>query len=366
MPSVNVLDKYFTADAAIYHGDCVELVRGLPDESIDFVLTSIPFSDQYTYSASDSDMGNNVGDDGFFEHLEWLIPELLRVTVPGRLCAIHCKDRLRYKSKWGTGGLNPFSDEVTRVMHKHGWQFHCRITIATDPVRELQQTKRAGLRYMDIKEDASICGPGIPEYLMLYRKWQGLPDERMFSAKRVKHDPDAYTLKRWQLEANAIWQSSGQVLAFPPYDHEARIAELETGHDLAPSPDGERWVRVAYGGGKYKGPEVRATVLNVWTGIERMHTLNYEVAKESQDEKHICPFQLDVVERAIRLWTNPGDVVLDPFAGIGSVPFKAIETGRKAVGFELKDSYFKWMCRYVDDAENARQSPTLFDVQEAA
>jgi len=360
---VKAIDQHLTEHAALYHGDSVELVRGLPDDSIDFVLTSIPFSDQYTYSASDHDMGNNVGDDGFFEHIEWLLPELLRVTVPGRLCAIHCKDRLRYKGKWGTGGLNPFSDDVTAAMHRHGWQFHCRITVATDPVRELQQTKRAGLRYMDIKEDASICGPGIPEYLMLYRKWQGLPDDRMFSAKRVGHDPAQYTLRRWQLEANAIWQSNGVRLALPAYDHEARVAALETGHDLEPADDGNAWRKVPARIGKYKGPEVWSTVDNVWTGINRMHTLNYEVAKEAQDEKHICPLQLDLIERAIGLWTNPGDIVLDPFNGIGSVSATAVRMNRRAVGFELKESYHRWASRYTDEAEESLHTQTLFDLE---
>lgn len=354
------LDYHFTDSSAMYHGDCVELVRGLPDNSVDMVLTSIPFSDQYTYSPSDHDMGNNVGDEGFFAHLEWLIPELKRVTVPGRIAAIHCKDRLRYKGKWGTGGLNPFSDDVTTLMRKHGWQLHARITIATDPVRELQQTKRQGLRYMDIKQDASMCGPGIPEYLMVYRKWDGLPDDRAFSAKRVTHDPDEYTLQRWQLEANAIWQSDGLVLPVPLYDHERRVAELESGYDLAALPDGSDWRRVAYAGGRYKGPEILHAPPWVWLDVDRMKTLNYQVAKEAQDEKHICPLQLDLVERAIRLWTNPGDVVLDPFAGIGSVPFKAVEMGRRGVGFELKQSYFNWACRYLSDAERLQKTETLF------
>ncbi len=368
MPSVKALNQHITDSAAIYHGDCVELIRGLPDNAIDLTVTSIPFSDQYTYSSSDHDMGNNLGDDGFFEHLDWLLPELLRVTVPGRLCAIHVKDRLRYKNRSGTGGLNPFSDMTTAAMLKAGWGFAARITIAKDPVRELQQTKRAGLRYMDIKQDASICTPGIPEYLMVYRKWADLPDERMFSAKPVIHAEREFTLRRWQLEANAVWQTSGDalgdVLAIQPqYDHEARVAALENGRDLfPPQQGGEAWVESHARIGKHAGPRIHTTAPYVWNDIQITDTLNETLAREAQDEKHICPLQLDLIERAIRLWSNPSDVVLDPFAGIGSVPYQAVMMGRNTVGFELKDSYFRWACKYIDQAIIERERPVLLEV----
>jgi len=353
---IKLLNHHFTEHAAMYHGDTVEVIRGIPDNSVGMILTSIPFSDQYTYSSSDHDLGNNLGDVGFFDHLDWAIPEWLRVTIPGRICAIHVKDRLRYKNRSGSGGLNPFSDMVTSAMLKHGWNFHARITVATDPVRELQQTKRQGLRYMDIKQDASMCGPGIPEYLMLYRKWQDLPDDRSFSRVRVVHEEADYSLQRWQLEANAVWQSDGTVLEGARYDHEARVIALESGHDI--NANGEK---VPYMGGKYAGPKITKAPDWVWLNVDRMDTLNYQLAKDAKDEKHICPLQLDLIERAIRLWTNPGDVVLDPFAGIGSVPHKAVEMGRCGVGIELKDSYYRWACRYIDDAEKAAKVETLFD-----
>ncbi len=366
---IKVLDHHFTPHAAMYHGDTVEVIRGIPNNSVGMILTSIPFSDQYTYSASDHDLGNNLGDDGFFAHLDWCIPEWLRATIPGRICAIHVKDRLRYKNRSGSGGLNPFSDMVTSAMLRHGWNFHARITIATDPVRELQQTKRQGLRYMDIRQDASMCGPGIPEYLMLYRKWEGLPDERSFSTERVLHSedptaPNHYSLRRWQLEANAVWQSDGLILngadstiAPASYDHEARIAALENGYDI---DKGDQ--RVPYLGGRYAGPKITKAPDWVWLDVDRMDTLNYRLAKDSRDEKHICPLQFDIIRRAVNLWTNAGDVVLDPFAGIGSVPYCAVEMGRFGVGIELKDSYFKWACKYLNDAERAAKVETLFDM----
>jgi hypothetical protein len=249
-------------------------------------------------------------------------------------------------------------------MLSHGWILMWRITIATDPVRELHATDRHGLRYMDIKRDGTICNGGIPEYLMIYRKWEGLDGTNSFSNKPVTHDPNDYSLRRWQLEANSVWQSDGRVLA-GSYDHEARIAALETGWDLRPGAEGET-ARVKYFDSKHRGPQIHTTPERhpwVWPDITRMEVLNYKIAKENADEKHICPLQLDLIERAIRLYTNPGDLILDPFGGIGSVPFKAVQMGRKAVAFELKDSYFKWMCRYIDDAENARTAPTLFGDQ---
>lgn len=359
---INVLNQHFTDNAALYHADCIEGVRGLPDGSVDLTVTSIPFSDQYTYSPSDRDLGNNVwanGHDAFFDHFDWLIPQLFRVTVPGRLCVIHCKDRLIYRTaaaKYDSdgAGIYPFSDDVTAAMRKHRWVLHTRITVATDPVREMQATNRHGLLHKYIKADASISAGGIPEYLLVFRKWAGLPDDRMYSEKPVTHNGD-YSLRRWQLEANSVWQSDGMSLA---YDHEARVAALEDGYDVV---DGKR---VPYRGGKHKGPQVPNSA-GAWGDIDRMDTLNYLVAKESQDEKHICPLQLDLIERCVRLWSNAGDVVLDPFAGIGSVPYKSVEMGRKAIAFELKDAYFKWCCKYVGEAELLRASPTLFD-REAA
>lgn len=358
MTEVKVLNQYQTINAALYHADCVEAIRALPDNSVDLTVTSIPFSDQYTYSPSDHDMGNNTwehGHDGFFDHLEWLIPELMRVTVPGRLCVIHCKDRLIYRTaaaKYESdgAGLYPFSDDVTSIMRKYRWVLHTRITVATDPVREMQATNRHGLLFKYVRTDASISAGGIPEYLLVFRKWQGMPDDRMYSQKPVTHDPAEYTLRRWQLEANSVWQSDGLGL---PYDHEARVAALEAGYDV------ENGRRVPYRGGKHAGPKAPNSEF-VWGDIDRMNTLNYQVAKESQDEKHICPLQLDLIERAIRLWSNPGDVVLDPFAGIGSVPYTAVKMGRKAIGFELKESYFNWACKYVDDAEREKDAPQLF------
>ena len=233
-------------------------------------------------------------------------------------------------------------------------------------MRELQQTKRQGLRYMDIKQDASMCGPGIPEYLMLYRKWDGLPDDRSFSTERVLHsehagEPSHFSLRRWQLEANAVWQSDGTVLEGAQtgacYDHEARVSALENGADI--NTEG---TRVPYLGGKYAGPKITRAPEWVWLDVDRMDTLNYQLAKDGKDEKHICPLQLDLIERSVRLWTNAGDVVLDPFAGIGSVPYKAVEMGRNGVGFELKDSYYRWACKYLEDAERAAKVSTLFEL----
>jgi DNA modification methylase len=360
MDDVKVLDQYATEHAALYHADCIEGIRGLPDNSVDLIVTSIPFSDQYTYSPSAHDMGNNTwanGHDEFFDHFDWLIPELFRVTVPGRLAVIHCKDRLIYnsaKEKYDSdgAGLYPFSDDVSAAMRRHRWVLHTRITIATDPVREMRATNRHGLLYKYIKQDASLSAGGIPEYLLVFRKWAGLHDDRMSSIKPVTHTEEDFSLRRWQLEANSAWQSDGLILPHP-YNHEARVAAIEDGYDL------ENGQRVPYRGGKHAGPKIPNSEF-VWGDISRMDTLNYQLAKEGNDEKHICPLQLDLIRRCVHRWTNPGEVVLDPFAGVGSVPYVAIQMGRKAVGFELKQSYFEWACKYVDDAEREKDAPQLF------
>jgi len=201
----------------------------------------------------------------------------------------------------------------------------------------------------------------MPEYLMIYRKWSGLPDDRSFSAKPVVHDPNEYSLRRWQLEANACWQSDGGVLAMPPYNHEERVAWLQQGYDYKAPSNGDAWIKAPFMGGKYAGPKVLATSPFIWPDVERMKTLNGAVAKEDKDSKHICPLQLDLIERAIRLWSNPGDVVFDPFAGIGSTPYQAVKMGRAGVGIELKQSYFKYAAKYVNEAEAGKDAATLFD-----
>jgi len=303
---VNVVDQAFGKGWASYQGDCVEVLKGLPDASVHLTVSSLPFSNLYTYSDSMNDMGNSADDAEFFAHMDFLIPELHRVTVPGRLCVMHCKDLVNYKGRDGMAGLRDFPGDIVRRFQAHGWAWHSKVTIWTDPVLEMERTKANGLLYKTLRSDASFSRQGMPEYLVIFRRWpKGETDEAR--VEPVTHTHESFPLDLWQRYASCVW-----------FD------------------------------------------------IKRTNVLNARIARDSQDDKHLCPLQLDVIERCIDLWTNPGDVVLDPFGGVGSVGVKAVEMGRRAVLAELKDSYWRQGVRFLQDAEALVSRPTLFDLIGAA
>lgn len=303
---MNVLEQEFGRDWAMYQGDCVEVARGLPDASVHFSIFSPPFSNLYIYGNSECDFGNSANDDEFFQHFDFLIPELLRITKPGRLCAVHCKDLVSYKGRDGAAGIRDFSGEIIRHFSAAGWQYHSKVVIWKDPVIEMQRTKANGLLYKTLRNDASYTRQGMPEYLLIFRKWPE-NEEQEAAQEPVLHTTENFPLEMWQ---------------------------------------------------RYASP--------VWFDIRQTRVLNVEQARESQDEKHICPLQLDVIERAVELWTNPGDVVFSPFAGIGSEPYVAMGMGRKAVGIELKESYFRVACKNLREMEQSKSQATLFDLMEEA
>lgn len=337
---------------ALYHGDSVLALPGLPDASVGLSVSSWPFSDQYAYSPSLADFGNCDGDVEFFEHMSFLLPELLRVTVPGRFAVVHCKDRILYGSRNdGWRKIVRFSDRCADAMERHGWDFFGRITVATDPVRENAQTNN--LPYSGLLEDASRYGVGMPEYLLLFRRPHTKTAEGgQWSDERVRIDPDAYTLPRWQLDANSLWRSDGRrLLSWETngYSYAAHVAHLE---------ELDRRIQL----GRAHGQPLPVDSPWVWWDISRIDVLNGRLAKENEDEKHICPLQLDLISRCITRWSNPGDIVLDYFMGIGSVGVTALRLGRKAVGVELKRSYYEVARRYLVDEEMRRAQPTLFDL----
>ncbi len=298
---MNILNQAIEQDYALYHGDCVEVIKGIPDNSIHFNLFSPPFGNLYIYSDSANDVGNSVNDDEFFAHFDFLIPELLRVTIPGRLCAIHCKQLVNYKGRDGAAGLRDFRGEIIRHFSDAGWQYHSEVCIWKDPVIEMQRTKAHGLLYKQLRADSSFSRQGLPEYLIIFRKWPQSEAEELL-VEPVTHTKENFLLDTWQ---------------------------------------------------RYASP--------VWFDIRQTYVLNIEQARESQDEKHICPLQLDVIERALDLWTNPGDTVLDPFMGIGSTGFIALKMNRKAVGIELKESYYLVAKKNLEKATLAKNQITLFD-----
>lgn len=350
-------DQTFGERFALYHGDSVLTLPGLPDASVGLSVSSWPFSDQYAYSASVNDFGNCDGDADFFAQMDYLLPELLRVTIPGRFAIVHCKDRIIYGSRNdGWRHIEPFSDKVTAAMRRHGWLFFGRITVATDPVRENAQTNN--LPYSELKKDASRFGAGMPEYLLLFRRPHTKTAEGgQWSDTRVELCAESYTLPRWQLDANSLWRSDGKRSLLPyeveGYSYAAHIAYLE---DL----DQKMLL------GRAHGQPVPTDNPWVWWDISRIDVLNGRVARESEDEKHICPLQLDLIERCITRWSNPGEVVLDYFAGIGSVPYVALKLGRLGMGIELKRSYYEVARRYLAGLEFDQSQPTLFDLLDRA
>jgi DNA modification methylase/superfamily II DNA or RNA helicase len=321
----------------LWHGDCVEVARGMEADSIDFCIHSPPFSNLYIYSDSTADMGNAKDHAEFFAHYEFLIKELYRVTVPGRLCAVHCKDLPLYKGRDGAAGLYDFPAQITGAFERHGWVFHSRVTIWKDPVTEMQRTKNHGLLHRQLCKDSSYSRQGMADYLLVFRKWN---DDGAFSRPVTLGTP--------------YCRFTGYVGEYgPPDSYQPLPVEQLSTLEKADPYSIAVWQR-------YASP--------VWFDINQMRVLNYRLGRDDKDEKHICPLQLDVIERAVELWTNPGDVVYDPFNGIGSSGYVALRSGRCYVGSELKDSYvresLKNFERAIEERERAKvdPQPTLFDL----
>ncbi len=318
----NVISQVVRDRYAAYHGDTVDVARGMPDKSVDFSVFSPPFSSLYTYSASANDMGNVRDDDQFFAHYEFLIAESMRVMKPGRLVAMHVMNLPTSKERDGHIGLKDFRGDVIRAYQKHGFIYHSEVCIWKDPVTAMQRTKAYGLLHKTIRTDSSMSRQGIPDYLVVMRTPGKNPDP-------VAHTFDTFPIERWQRYASPIWASC-------------------TGRD----DEGMAIV---------SDDEIAG---DVTSGIDATNTLQYRSAREHDDERHVCPLQLEVIRRAVRLWTNPTDVVWSPFMGIGSEGVVALEEGRRFVGAELKKSYFEQSVRNLDTASNPRQQ-SLFDTCEA-
>ena len=268
----------------VYHADCVEVTAAIPDESLHYTIFSPPFASLYTYSASDRDMGNCADQNEFFVHFDYLIGELYRATMPGRLLSFHCMNLPTSKTKHGVIGLSDFRGELIRRFVDAGLIFHSEVVIWKDPVTAMQRTKALGLLHKQIKKDSCMSRQAIPDYLVTMRK----PGE---NPERVSHTNESFPVSLWQRYASPVW------------------------HDIKPND-----------------------------------TLQYRSAREHEDERHICPLQLDVIRRALMLWSNPGDTVYSPFTGIGSEGYVALQEGRRFIGAELKASYYRQACRNLTNA----------------
>lgn len=271
---MNVKNQYVDDRMALYHGDSCEVLTEIPENSVHFSIYSPPFASLYTYSNSDRDLGNSKDSAEFFAHFDFIVKELYRVLMPGRLMAVHCMNLPTSKARDGFIGIDDFRGDLIRLYQKNGFIYHSEVCIWKDPVIAMQRTKALGLLHKQIKKDSAMCRQGIPDYLIVMRKPGDNPEP-------ITHTNESFPV--------AVWQ-------------------------------------------KYASP--------IWTDINPSDTLQYRSARDNEDEKHICPLQLTVIRRALNLWTNPNDIVLTPFMGIGSEVVTALENGRRAIGIELKDTYY--------------------------
>jgi DNA modification methylase len=301
---MKVIDQSIGDNYALYHGDSCEVLKAIPDNSIHYTITSPPFSSLYTYSASDRDMGNCSGDDEFFAHFQFLIKELYRITRPGRLLSLHCMNLPSTLTHQGYIGVRDFRGDLIRAFSGNQWIYHSEVCIWKDPVIAMQRTKAIGLLHKQVCKDSSISRQGIPDYLVTMRK-PGNNEEPV----------------------------SGKLEYFAGENPPNRSGD-STRDSI------NIWQR-------YASP--------VWMDINPSRTLQYTTAKDKNDERHISPLQLDVIERGIQLWTNPGETVLDPFNGIGSTGHVALSRNRKYIGVELKDTYYAIAKQNLYDVSSVAQ-----------
>lgn len=352
----------------LVNNDCVKECEGLQDSRFGMVLTSIPFSNHYEYTPSYNDFGHTNNDDHFFAQMDYLTPQLLRILKPGRVAAIHVKDRILFGNVTGTGmpTVNPFHAKTIFHFQKHGFAFIGMITIETDVVRENNQTYRLG--WTEQCKDGSKMGVGSPEYLLLFRK---LPSDtsRAYADEPVTKSKADYTRGRWQIDARAKWNSSGDryltmdelassdIKTVADYYHDLlkdNVYDFRYHVSLANALD-ERGKLPA----TFESLKVPARSGEVWDDVVRMHTLNSQQS-QSREQNHICPLQFDIVDRAIERWSNPGDEILDPFNGIGTVALRSLKLGRRGYGIELNPTYYSCAVRYCGDEEYMQNVPTLF------
>lgn len=304
---MDVLSQIHENNFSAYNADCVEVCASMPSNSVDFTIFSPPFSSLYTYSNSERDMGNSKNDDEFFMHFGFLVENLFRLTKPGRIVAFHCMNIPAMKERDGYIGIKDFRGDLIRCFQKHGFIYHSEHVIWKDPLIEATRTKAIGLMHKQLCKDSTMCRSGLPDYLIAMRK----PGENQ---DMVSH-PDGL---------NKFYGEN------PP-----------TSGNLSH----ERWRR-------YASP--------VWMDIRQTHTLQASTAREQDDERHICPLQLDVIERGLQLWSRKNDVVLSPFMGIGSEGYVAIKDDRRFIGIELKTAYFNVAVDNLRKAENEKNELTLF------
>jgi DNA modification methylase len=289
---MNCIEQKTGNEWAMYNGDCIEVMRGLPDNSIDFSVYSPPFSSLYSYSNSLHDMGNSKNDDDFFQHYGFLIAEHMRTMKPGRLVAVHCMNLPTSKQNHGFIGLRDFRGGVIEAFQRAGFIYHAEVCIWKCPVVAVTRTKALGLLHKQLKKDSAMSRTGIPDYVVVFRKPGANTDP-------ISNTNDTFPVDEWQKVASPIWMD-----------------------------------------------------------IKQTKVLKYTHARENDDTRHICPLQLEVIERCLKLWSKSGDVVMSPFAGIGSEGAVSIAMGRRFIGIELKKAYFDVA---VGNLENPLEPVAIID-----
>lgn len=353
------------------NNDTVAEAKLIPDDSVDLIVTSIPFSNHYEYTPSYNDFGHTEDDAHFFGQMDYLTPDLLRILKPGRIYACHTKDRVRFGNVTGAGipTIEPFHAEVIEHGIKHGFDYIGMITVVTDVVRENNQTYRLG--WTEMCKDGTKMGVGCPEYILLFHKPQ-TDRTKGYADVPVAHSKGGYTRARWQVDAHAFWRSSGdrpltpEEIAGYPVGEIGKVFKEET---LRRIYDYESHVKI---GESLEGMgTLPATFMaiapaswqpDVWTDVNRMLTLNTEQSRKRQ-QMHLCPLQFDIVDRLIERYSNPGELVYDPFGGLGTVPLRAMKMGRRGRGVELNTGYFLDAVKYLEAEERRQSMPTLFDME---
>ena len=350
--------------------DCVEETKTMQEDSVGLIHTSIPFSNHYEYSANYNDFGHNESTGKFFEQMDYLTPELLRILQPGRVMAVHVKDRVLFGNATGKGmsTIEPFHVYCIEHYMKHGFEYFGMITVLTDVVRENNQTYRLG--WTEQCKDGSKMGVGCPEYILLFRK---LPTDTQnaYADVPVQKSKENYSRGQWQLDAHGYWRSSGDRLLTKEELKGFDVRMLQkayTAHSRNSVYDYHAHVELANELDKDGKLPASFMVIapaswsdEVWDDISRMRTLNTEQSRRRQT-MHVCPLQLDIVERVINRYSNPGDVVFDPFAGLFTVPYMAAKMGRYGIGTELNADYFRDGVGYLKSTDEDENQLTLFDV----
>jgi len=300
---MNIIDQYTTDRYTLINGDTTEVIRDIPSNSIGFSVYSPPFSSLYTYSNSDRDLGNSKTDEEFYIHFSFIVKELYRILMPGRIMAVHCMNLPTSKEKDGYIGIKDFRGDLIRLFQDNGFIYHAETCIWKNPVTAMQRTKALGLLHKQIKKDSCMSRMGIPDYVVFMRK----PGE---NPSRVTHTNESFPVSLWQDYASPVW-------------------------DELNSP--------------------------VWWDINQSNTLNRMFADE-ESERHICPLQLDVIERCLKMYSNEGDVVFTPFMGIGSEVYQSVKMGRKAIGIELKTEYYNQAVLNMQALDEERNQITIDDL----